>query len=277
METLSREQKRRTFIWACRHGDICAVRALLALRDDHVVGVHARCEFAFRRASRFGHVCVVRELLGLAGDRAVCVHTKKEKAFRWACRKGHLDVMRELLALVGHRRNDVHVLEEEAFRWACRKGHLDVMRELLALRGGRAVDVHARHDEALGWAVAKKKRAAVDELLSLTGEQAPAPHLVKYFGLQQNRRDVLWSGVNPLRRACQYGRGRRAMVCFRRAYRASRRAARSVNLCVETTVLRHAREGGLQWPRHGDTGKWVSLALFVHPYTPQTPQTTTSL
>ena len=243
METLSREQKRRTFIWACRHGDICAVRALLALRDDHVVGVHARCEFAFRRASRFGHVCVVRELLGLAGDRAVCVHTKKEKAFRWACRKGHLDVM----------------------------------RELLALRGGRAVDVHARHDEALGWAVAKKKRAAVDELLSLTGEQAPAPHLVKYFGLQQNRRDVLWSGVNPLRRACQYGRGRRAMVCFRRAYRASRRAARSVNLCVETTVLRHAREGGLQWPRHGDTGKWVSLALFVHPYTPQTPQTTTSL
>jgi hypothetical protein len=75
----------------------------------------------------FGHLETAKWVLTLGG---VDVHAKNDFAFRRACMNGHLETAKWVLTLGGV---DVHAENDYAFRGSCMNGHLETAKWVLAL------------------------------------------------------------------------------------------------------------------------------------------------
>ena len=114
--------------------DVETIKLLL----DNGADVHARDDYALRRASGKGYTEIVKLLL----DRGADVDAYDGCALRWASEKRHTEIVKMLLDKGADVRNNA------ALRRASDKGHTEIVKLLL----DNGADVHALDNLALRWA-----------------------------------------------------------------------------------------------------------------------------
>jgi len=99
--------------------------------------VHAKDDYALRRAAGNGHYNVVKLLLKYGAN----VHANNDYALRRAAENGHYGTVKLLI----ENGADIHAKDDYALYWAAGNGHYDIVKLLIE----NGADIHARDDYAL--------------------------------------------------------------------------------------------------------------------------------